>query len=99
MNNMLLLPRKEARSAQLTVEDKDFDRSIFSERAAVENINQSLVNMLFHNMFREGPMMIQTKSLQLHMLFLLYVIFNCLNILFVVVDRDVSSVVSDRLFE
>ncbi|CAF4221683.1 unnamed protein product, partial [Rotaria sordida] len=38
----VITPRKKPRGGELTPEDKDFNRSISSARAAIENINQRI---------------------------------------------------------
>ena len=52
MNKILLLQKKLC-SGELTVEHKDFNRSICSARAGIENINQHLKNYaILGNVYR-----------------------------------------------
>jgi hypothetical protein len=51
----VITPRKKPRGRELTAEDKDFNRSISSSRAAIENINQRIKNYAILGTIYRGP--------------------------------------------
>ena len=51
----VVTPRKKLRGRRLTADDKDFNRSISSARAAIENINQHIKNDAILGSIYRGP--------------------------------------------
>ena len=93
----VITPRKRPRGGELITEDKDFNRTTCSARAAIENINQRIkqYGILKHT---EDLMMIFKRLLKLHVLFLLYVILTWINMLFVVIHHNMPSMAADLCF-